>query len=152
ETARAIDSKAGPAEVMKEISREHPSADDLIPSVARSLGSARQFLVAKDLVTFPSEGRPRVEQTPPYERAGTFASMDTPGPYETRVTEAFYYVTPVEPDWDAGHREEHLRLFNRYVVALINVHEAYPGHYLQFLYAPRFPTKTRKLVSVGTNA
>ena len=152
ETARAIDPKAEPGQVMKEISNDHPSADDLIPSVARSLESARQFLVTKDLVTFPSEVRPRVEPTPPYERAGTFASMDTPGPYETRATEAFYYVTPVESDWDQRHREEHLRLFNRYVVALINVHEAYPGHYLQFLYAPRFPTKTRKLVSVGTNA
>ena len=71
--------------------------------------------------------------------------MDTPGPYETRATEAFYYVTPVEPDWDDKHKEEHLRLYNPSVVAMINVHEAYPGHYLQFLYAPRFPTKTRKL-------
>jgi uncharacterized protein (DUF885 family) len=35
---------------------------------------------------------------------------------------------------------------------MINVHEAYPGHYLQFLYAPRFPTKTRKLISCGSNA
>jgi uncharacterized protein (DUF885 family) len=150
-TARAIDPKGEPGQVMKQISSEHPSAEDLIPSVARSLESAREFLVARDLVTFPSEVRPRVEPTPPYERSGTFASMDTPGPYEKRATEAFYYVTPVEPDWDDRHREEHLRLFNRYVVALINVHEAYPGHYLQFLYSPKFPTKTRKLVAVGTN-
>ena len=78
--------------------------------------------------------------------------MDTPGPYETKATEAFYYVTPVEKDWDAKHADEHLRLYNPPVVAMINVHEAYPGHYLQFLYAPRFPTKTRKLVFCGTNA
>jgi uncharacterized protein (DUF885 family) len=151
-TARAIDPKASPAKVMERLSEKHPTAEDLIPSVARSLESARQFLVAHKLVTIPSEVRPRVEETPPYARSGTFASMDTPGPYETRATEAFYYVTPVEPDWDAKHKEEHLRLYNPYVVASINVHEAYPGHFLQFLYAPRFPTKTRKLVAVGTNA
>jgi len=58
----------------------------------------------------------------------------------------------VEADWDAKHKEEHLRLYNPYVMAMINVHEAYPGHYLQFLYAPRFPSKTRKLVFSGTNA
>jgi uncharacterized protein (DUF885 family) len=58
----------------------------------------------------------------------------------------------VEKDWDAKHKEEHLRLYNRYVVALIDIHEAYPGHYLQFLYAPRFPTKTRKLVHSGSNS
>src|SRR5437762_4398328 len=78
--------------------------------------------------------------------------MDTPGPFEARATEAFYYVTPVEPEWDAKHREEHLRMFNPYLVASINVHEAYPGHFLQFLYAPRFPTKTRKVVAVSSNA
>ncbi len=43
--------------------------------------------------------------------------MDTPGAYETKATEAFYYVTPVEPDWDAKHKEEHLRLYNPSVVA-----------------------------------
>src|SRR5262249_57662315 len=62
------------------------------------------------------------------------------------------YVRRVEPDWDANHREEHLRSFNRTVLAVVDVHEAYPGHYLQFLYAPKFPTKTRKLVSAGTNS
>jgi uncharacterized protein (DUF885 family) len=150
-TARAIDPKATPAQVMEQLSHQHPSAEDLIPAVARSVEAARQFVVAHHLVTVPSEVRPRVEETPPYARSGTFASMDTPGPFETRATEAFYYVTPVESDWDAKHREEHLRLYNPFVVASINVHEAYPGHFLQFLYAPRFPTKTRKLVAVGTN-
>ena len=78
--------------------------------------------------------------------------MDTPGPFETRATQAFYYVTPVEKDWDKKHAEEHLRLYNPPVVAMINVHEAYPGHYLQFLYAKQFPTKVRKLLYCGTNA
>jgi uncharacterized protein (DUF885 family) len=152
ETARRIDANREPAAVIQRLSVDHPTADDLIPSVKRSLETARQFLVAKDLVTIPSEVRPRVEETPPYARSGGFASMDTPGPYESRATEAFYYVTPVEPEWDERHREEHLRGFNTYSVASINVHEAYPGHFLQFLYAPRFPTKTRKLVAVSTNA
>jgi uncharacterized protein (DUF885 family) len=150
-TAHALDPRATPEAVMKRLSDQHPTAEDLIPSVARSVEAARKFVIARDLVTIPSEVRPRIEETPPYARSGTFASMDTPGPFETRATEAFYYVTPVEPDWDAKHREEHLRLYNPYVVASINVHEAYPGHFLQFLYAPRFPTKTRKLVSTGTN-
>ncbi|HMJ53942.1 MAG TPA: DUF885 domain-containing protein [Polyangiaceae bacterium] len=152
DTARRIDPGQEPAAVIKRLSDDHPTSEDLIPSVKRSLERARQFLVTKDLVTIPSEVRPHVEETPPYARSGGFASMDTPGPYESRATEAFYYVTPVEQDWDERHREEHLRGFNTYVVASINVHEAYPGHYLQFLYAPRFPTKTRKLVAVGTNA
>ena len=69
----------------------------------------QRFLVEKDLVTIPSEVRPRVEETPPFARSGSFASMDTPGAYETKATEAFYYVTPVEKEWDAKHKSDHRR-------------------------------------------
>ena len=99
----------------------------------------------------PSEVRPTVTETPPYARDGSFASMDTPGAYETKATEAFYYVTPTEKDWDAKHKEEHLRLFNRPVMQIITIHEAFPGHYIQFLYAKQYPTKTRKLTYCGSN-
>jgi uncharacterized protein (DUF885 family) len=152
ETARKIDPTKTPAQVMKSLSDDHPTPDTLIPSVDRSVENARRFLVEKDLVTIPSEVRPLVHETPPFARSGSFASMDTPGAYETKATEAFYYVTPVEKDWDAKHQEEHLRLYNPYVVSIIDVHEVWPGHYLQFLYAPKFPTKTRKLIFCGTNA
>ena len=151
-TAKKIDPAKTAAQVMATLGDQHPTADDLIAAVERSVEAARQFVIDKDLVTIPSEVRPRVQPTPPYARGTGFASMDTPGAYETRATEAFYYVEPIEPDWDAKHKEEHLRLFNLPVVGLINVHEAFPGHYVQFLYSPRFPTKTRKLLGAGTNA
>ena len=152
ETAKKIDPSKTPAEVMKSLSDEHPTAADLIPSAQRGLERARQFLIDKHIVTIPSEVRPIVAETPPFARFGSFASMDTPGAYETKATEAFYYVTPVEKDWDAKRQEEHLRLYNKYVMDMIDVHEVWPGHYLQFLYGKRFPTKTRKLVFCGTNA
>ncbi len=151
-TAKKIDPSKTPAEVMKSLSNEHPTADDLIPSARRGLEAARQFLVDKKIVTIPSEVRPTVAETPPFARFGSFASMDSPGAYETKATEAFYYVTPVEKDWDAKRQEEHLRLYNKYVMDMIDVHEVWPGHYLQFLYSKQFPTKTRKLVFCGTNA
>lgn len=152
EAARRIDTAKTPAEIMTSLSETHPTPEGLVPAVRNSVEDARRFLVEKGIVTIPSDVRPRIEETPPYARSGGFASMDTPGPFEAKATEAFYYVTPVEQDWTAEHKEEHLRLFNPWVVAIINVHEAYPGHYLQFLYAPRFPTKTRKLIFCGTNA
>jgi Bacterial protein of unknown function (DUF885) len=152
ETARKIDATKTPAEVMKLISNDHPDAVDLIPSVKRTVEATRQFLIDKRIITIPSEVRPTILETPPYARVGSFASMDTPGAYETKATEAFYYVTPVEQEWSAKHKEEHLRAFNRAVMDIINIHEAYPGHYVQFLYSKQFPTKTRKLTSCGTNA
>jgi uncharacterized protein (DUF885 family) len=137
---------------VKSLSEDHPTAEDLIPSVRRSVEAARRYVIDHAIVSVPSEVRPKIEETPPYARSGSFASMDTPGPFEMSATEAFYYVTPVEKDWDAQHADEHLRLYNPPVVAMINVHEAYPGHYLQFLYAKRFPTKVRKVLACATNA
>ena len=66
-------------------------------------------------------------------RATSFASMDTPGPFETKATEAYYYVTPVEPDWPPQQKEEWLTAFNYYTTDIVSIHEAYPGHYVQFL-------------------
>jgi uncharacterized protein (DUF885 family) len=59
--------------------------------------------------------------------------MDTPGPFETKATEAYYYVTPVEPDWPQKQKEEWLTAFNYYTTDIVSIHEAYPGHYVQFL-------------------
>src|SRR5205814_5872782 len=77
--------------------------------------------------------RARVEETPQFMRATSFASMDTPGPFETKATEAYYYVTPVEKDWPAAQKEEWLTAFNYYTTDIVSIHEAYPGHYVQFL-------------------
>jgi uncharacterized protein (DUF885 family) len=151
EVAKKIDPRKTPAEVMKSLSDDYPTEDDLIPSGKRTIEKTRQFLIDKHIVTIPSEVRPTVQETPPYARDGGFASMDTPGAYETKATEAFYYITPVEKDWDAKRKEEHLRLFNASVMQIVTIHEAYPGHYIQFLYAKDYPTKVRKLTYCGSN-
>lgn len=152
ETAKLLSPDKPAGEVMKDMESQHPTSEQLVGAVAASLDDARKFLVEKDLVTLPSEVGPKVEETPPFARAQGFAFMDTPGPFETHATEAYYYVTPPESEWTPEHKEEHLRLFNVPTIAVITVHEAWPGHYLQFLWAPRLPTKTRKLVSVGSNS
>lgn len=150
-TGARIQPGAKPEEVMRKISAEHPTAADLIPSVARGLEAARAFATTRGLVTFPSESRPLVRETPPYARDAVFASMDTPGVYDPPGLDAYYYVTPVEPEWTREHADEHLRMFNPYTTASIDVHEAYPGHFLQFLYMPRITSKARKLLYTTAN-
>jgi uncharacterized protein (DUF885 family) len=152
ETARQIDPSKSPTEVMKALSQEHPSEASLIPDAKKTVEGIVHFIKDRKIVTVPSEMRPTITETPPYARNGAFASMDTPGPYEAKATEAFYYVTPPEKAWDAKHKEEHLRLFNPFVMSIVTIHEAYPGHYIQFLNAKQFPTKTRKIIFCSTNA
>jgi uncharacterized protein (DUF885 family) len=151
-TARLVAPGKSPQQAMASLETDHPTAATLIPAARSTVEGAREFLISHRIVDIPSEVRPIVTETPPYARSGSFASMDTPGAYETRATEAFYYVTPPESSWTAAHTEEHLRLFNRSVMNIITLHEVFPGHFLQFIYAPQFPTKTRKLLYAPSNA
>ncbi|MGI8764924.1 MAG: DUF885 domain-containing protein [Gemmatimonadaceae bacterium] len=150
-TAEQVAPGKSPQAAFATLENDHPTAGNLIPASKATVQGARQFLIDRKIVDVPSDVLPIVTETPPYARNGSFASMDSPGAYETSATEAFYYVTPPEKDWDPSHVEEHLRLFNKPVISIITVHEVFPGHYLQFLYAKQFPTKTRKLLYASSN-
>lgn len=151
-TAKQIDPKRTPAEVLAILNEDHPAPGDLVAATRGTIERTRKFLVDKKIVTVPSEVRPTIAETPAFMRTGGFASMDTPGAYETKATEAFYYVTPPEKEWDKRRQVEHMRQFNKTGMDIITIHEAFPGHYLQFLYAKQYPTKVRKLYFCGTNA
>jgi uncharacterized protein (DUF885 family) len=133
EAARRIDPTKKATEVFRAIQRDHPTEEGLIPDTRKNLEAIRQFLIDRQILTIPSEVRARVEETPQFDRATSFASMDTPGPFETKATEAYYYVTPVEKDWSPRQKDEWLTAFNYYTTDVVSIHEAYPGHYLQFL-------------------
>jgi uncharacterized protein (DUF885 family) len=95
--------------------------------------------------------QPTLEETPPFERATTQASMDPPGPFETRSTKAYFNVTLPEKDWTAERTAEYMGVFNVGTIISTSVHEAYPGHYIQFLYIPQVQSKIRKLIGANTN-
>jgi uncharacterized protein (DUF885 family) len=130
--AKVIDPAKMPVEVFKEIQKDHPAAANLIPDVAKDLETIRGYLTAHHIISLPSDVRAKVEETPQYQRATSFASMDTPGAFEKKATEAFYYVTPVEKEWTDKQKEEWLTSFNYYTSDVVSIHEAYPGHYVQF--------------------
>jgi uncharacterized protein (DUF885 family) len=130
---KIIDPHKSAVEVYRQIQSEHPTPESLIPETARNLEQIRKYVSTRKLVTIPSEVRAQVKETPQYRRATSFASMDTPGPFEKRASEAFYYVTPPEPEWPEEQKEQWLTSFNYYTSDIVSIHEAYPGHYVQFL-------------------
>jgi uncharacterized protein (DUF885 family) len=134
EAAKKIDETRPAPVILKQIQGDHPTAENLIPEMAKRLDAVRKFVADRKLVTIPSEVRPQVKTTPQNQRAVTFASMDIPGPFEKRANDAYYYVTPPENDWPEEQKEEWLTSFNFYMGDLFSVHEAYPGHYVQALH------------------
>src|SRR5438477_6698037 len=146
EAAKKIDPNKSPIEVFKQIQSEHPTPEKLIPDVAKDLDKVRKYVLSHHLVGIPSEIRAKVKETPQYLRATSFASMDTPGPFEKRAIEAYYYVTPTEKDWPDKQKEEWLTAFNYYTSEITSIHEAYPGHYVQFMHLNASPaSKVEKI-------
>jgi uncharacterized protein (DUF885 family) len=134
EAAKIIDPSKPAPEVFKDIQKDHPTAESLIPDTTKNLDAIRQFLIDRDIISMPSKVRAQVKETPQFARATSFASMDTPGPFEKKASEAYYYVTPVEPEWPDQQKEEWLTAFNYYTTDVVSIHECYPGHYTQFLH------------------
>ena len=133
ELAQSIAPGRSVSEIVEEIGRNHPQAQQLIPETRGMLEDIRQSLIDFDVITVPSEDRCEVIETPTYMRYA-FAAMDSAGALETRATESFYYVTPVEDDWTDKQAAEWLSNFNYDTLKIISVHEVYPGHFVHHLH------------------
>lgn len=136
--------------VIRSLGREHPSGDGLVGETRAELDRIRAFVRTQGILTPPTSENLRVAETPEYARSTSFASMDTPGAFERVATEAFYYVTPPDPAWDARRREEHLSFYNRYSLPIVSIHEVYPGHYYQLLAARRSSSRVRAVLGAGS--
>lgn len=152
ETAAKLDPNKAPREILAELEKDHPAPDKLLQTFRDTLGGLKDFLSQRHIVKLPSEVLPIVQETPPFARALTFASMDTPGPFEKVAKEAFFNVTLPEPSWTPEQVQEHMAGFNRGTIISTAVHEVYPGHYTQFLWVPYAPSKVRKLLGCSSNA
>jgi uncharacterized protein (DUF885 family) len=117
-------------EVVQRVGSDHPTAEQLLPVTERTLEELRQFCIDRELIDMPTEVRITLAETPPFSRATTLAACSPPGQLETVATEAYYYVTPPDPSWDAERTHQYLMFFSDWMLPLITAHEAYPGHYV----------------------
>ena len=150
-TAAQIDSKSSPADVMKSLSQSHPTSKEVLPKVAAGLADIRAYVLDHHLASVPSNVLPMVRETPPYMRATTFASMDSPGPFE-KTSEAFFYVTLPEPAWPDAKKDQLLAFYSPPAISDTSVHEVYPGHYVQFLNNRLNPDVVRRIFHSGSDA
>lgn len=149
--AKQVDAAAKPAAVLEELGGDHPTPAQLLKTFRDTFDGLIRFIEQKHIITIPSEVRPTLEETPPFMRATTFASMDPPGPFEPKAREAFFNVTLPEKDWDASRVDSFMRTFSFSTVVSIAVHEAYPGHYVQLLYSSQAPSRIRKIIGANSN-
>ncbi|MGA7350140.1 MAG: DUF885 domain-containing protein [Acidobacteriaceae bacterium] len=150
--AKEVDPAKTPKEVLAELAAIHPPPDQLLQTFHNTFNSLIAFIQAKKIITIPSTVQPTLEETPPFMRATTQASMDSPGPYEKHSSTAYFNVTLPEKNWPAAKVADYMSVFNVGTVISTSVHEAYPGHYVQFLWVNHTPmSAVRKLTGSSTN-
>jgi uncharacterized protein (DUF885 family) len=150
--AKEVDPRKTPKQVLDDLGATHPAPDKLLQTFRDTFNGLIGFINEKHIVTIPSKVEPTLQETPPFMRALTTASMDTPGPFEKVATEGFFNVTLPAPGDTPEEIAGRMSEFNKGTIVSTSVHEAYPGHYVQFLWAPMFVSKVRKLVGSNSNA
>lgn len=150
--AKDISSSQSPQQVLAALKADHPSPDKLLEKFRGTFAGLVGFINDKHIITIPSEVQPIVEESPPFLRAITFASMDTPGPFEKVAKEAYFNVTLPDVRWDGKRIDEFMAGFSYPVINNISVHEAYPGHYIQFLWMHKVNDRVRKILGASSNA
>jgi uncharacterized protein (DUF885 family) len=154
---RRIESKGGDADteivraVLEELAAIHPTPEQLRDAIEAKLANLSAFVKEQAIVTMDDAEVLQVIWTPPHQRGVFIAGLAAPGPLEKQAAglPSFYLVQPVPEDWPAAQRESFLREYNDFMLEILSIHEAIPGHFVQLYYAKREPSKVRRVLANG---
>jgi uncharacterized protein (DUF885 family) len=133
-------------EVLQKISDHHPSRDQLQSTIEADLVGITKFIREKQIVSLSSRDNLKVIPTPPFERGiYSVAGFHSAPPLEPQA-EAQYWVTPIDPEMPAAKVESKLREYNDFTLQWLSIHEALPGHYIQFEHLNNIQPERRRLL------
>ncbi len=145
QVAREINPARSAKEILEEAKADHPGAEELMDVYRKEMAAVREFVRNQGLVTIPEGESLKIEPTPPFLRGLIpYAAYMMPGPLEKKQ-EGIFLVTPVNPESSKEEQEEKLKGHNYVSLPVTALHEAYPGHHLQLVYANTVGTLPRKL-------
>jgi len=126
----------------------HPPPAELLERYRDAVSQARAYVVDHDLVTLPGGEELVVEPTPEFMRSSLpFAGYEGPGPFDA-ARRGFYWVTPPADGLSAVELEAALAAHPVASLPTIGVHEAYPGHHVQFVRAATAATLARRIAHI----
>jgi uncharacterized protein (DUF885 family) len=134
-----------PLETWARTKAGHPAPGELVAIGRDQLDELKTYLERQALITLPPGEPITVAPTPEFYR-WSFASMWTPGPFESKPSRAYYYLTDVDRSWPEDRQQEHLRDYNYPTLWSISIHEVYPGHFLHYQHLRRVESKARKSI------
>jgi uncharacterized protein (DUF885 family) len=151
EAARRVDPTKTPPEVLADVAKDFPPPSELLAVTQSGLDSLARFVRDKQIIDIPQAPPAKVVETPPFMRATTSAAMDTPGPFEKVATEAYFMMTLPDPTSSKEEQDDFMSQWYRPSISNVSVHEVWPGHYVQFLFAKDYPSDVRKVFATSSN-
>jgi uncharacterized protein (DUF885 family) len=137
--------------VLARISQDHGKPDALVSDARETVARIKDFIRANDVLRLPDPDRCRVIEMPEFMRGNTTAYLN-PAPALDPKASSIYAVSPPPREWDARKVDSYLQEYNRYMLQMLTIHEAYPGHYVQLEYSNRHPSLIRRALQSGTFA
>ncbi len=133
-------------EVLDRIAEKHSTPASYMDDARKDLDEARSFALSKNLLTLPDRSNLQVIPTPEFERGIYAVGGFNPAPVLEPQLGAFFWITPVPADWPKNRIESKLKEYNSYNLKLLVIHEAMPGHYVQFEFANAVQPKARRVL------
>jgi uncharacterized protein (DUF885 family) len=135
--------------VLAELGRDHGKVENLVEDAKATVDRIKRFIRDHDILRLPEPDQCRVIEMPEFQRGNSVAYLNAAPPLDPKA-ESMYAVSPPPRDWDNRKVESYLQEYNRPMLQILTIHEAYPGHYVQLEYSNRFPSLVRKVLSNGT--
>lgn len=148
EVARQVAAGRSVAECFALMEDDHPGPDTLLPATAAMLDRLRDFWIGTGVISIPADAHCEVRATPAFRRWSS-ASYEPPGALDPPSMPHYYFITTVQPDWDAEQTEQWLRYLNYASLENVSVHEAFPGHFVHWINGYRNPSLVRRVFGAG---
>jgi uncharacterized protein (DUF885 family) len=133
--------------VIDRISLSHTSPDSFQTAIEKQIPQLVSFVSEKDLLYLDPSKPLVVRKEPAYMAGVAGASISAPGPYD-KEGKTFYNVGSLA-GWDKDRAESYLREYNDYLLQVLNIHEAVPGHYAQLVYSNQSPSIVKSVLGNG---
>jgi len=133
--------------LIAKLSEQHVAGEGFVAEVMRQIPLLEQWVRDHDLITMDPSKPLKVRETPAYKRGIALASIDAPGPYDPGAP-TYYNVDPMS-ELSPERAESTLREYNRWMLPVLNIHEAVPGHYVQLIYANKSPSLIKSIFANG---
>ncbi len=134
-------------QLIDHLSKKHVAREEFVDEIRRQMPIIQAFMDDNQLLDSDPSRPLVVRLTPEYQRGFAGASVNAPGPYDATAN-TYYNVSPLD-DYTEEQAESYLREYNHWILQILNIHEATPGHYTQLMHANKSPSKIKSIFGNG---